>query len=333
MKDLNLKRCLSRWWILLLTIITLTIAFSSAAMEVRKTGGNVKANGIQIEYEAFGDPSSPPLLLINGLGMQMIFWEEEFCKQLASKGFYVIRFDNRDVGLSTKFEKAGVPNIMEVVTTLRQGKQYKPPYTLDDMADDAVGLLDALGIKKAHICGESMGAAITQVIGYRHPSRILSLIIISGTTGNPNLPPMKPEARKIFQTPPPMDREANIEYNVNIFFKVIWGSFPYDEDHMRKQAAALYDRSFYPQGAARQMVASIVNGNRKLRLASVTAPTLVIHGTDDPIFRVECGKDIAESIPGAQLLVIDKMGHGILPKEVWTQVIDDIVKHTGGIKF
>ena len=149
---------------------------------------NTTANGIQIEYETFGDRHSPPILLIMGLSAQMIGWEEEFCKRLVEKGLFVIRFDNRDVGLSTKFEEAGIPDIVAAM----QGQEFQAAYSLDDMADDAVGLLDALGIEKAHICGVSMGGMITQVIGYRHPSRVLSLIPIMGTTGNPALPRAKP---------------------------------------------------------------------------------------------------------------------------------------------
>jgi pimeloyl-ACP methyl ester carboxylesterase len=284
------------------------------------------ANGIQIEYDTFGDPSLPPILLIMGLGGQMIMWEEEFCKQIVNKGFYVIRFDNRDVGLSTKFEEAGIPDIMAAVTANLQGREVQSCYSLDDMADDAVGLMDALGINKAHICGASMGAMITQVIGYRHPSRVLSLIPIMGSTGRPDLPPAKPEAMQFLLTPAPVEREAYIEYGIKMW-KVLYASFPFDEAHITKLSAALYDRAFYPQGMARQLMAILANGNRKPRLASVTAPTLVIHGAEDPLVPVEGGKDIAESIPGAKLLIIDKMGHS-LPKEVWPQIIGAIAKHT-----
>ena len=165
---------------------------------------NTTANGIRIEYETFGQRSSPALLLIMGLSAQMIGWEEEFCRQLAEKGLFVIRFDNRDVGLSTKFEEAGIPDILAAM----EGKEFQAPYTLDDMADDAVGLLDALSIERAHICGVSMGAMITQVIGYRHPSRVLSLIPIMGTTGRRGLPPPRPEAMEMLVTLPPKERES-----------------------------------------------------------------------------------------------------------------------------
>jgi pimeloyl-ACP methyl ester carboxylesterase len=287
---------------------------------------NCTANGIQIEYDTFGDSSSPPLLLIIGLGAQMIWWEEDFCKQLVEKGLYVIRFDNRDSGLSTKFEELGVPDIMAAAAARMQGREIQFDYTLDDMADDAIGLLDALGIEKAHICGTSMGAAITQIIGYRHPSRVLSLITIMGTTGDPELPPSKPETVQILMTPAPEEREAYIEYSVKRY-KVVWGTLPFDEDLIRTRAGRAYDRSFYPKGIARQRMAGLAHGNRKPYLKSITAPTLVIHGAEDPVIPVEHGKDIAEAVPGAELLIIEGMGHSI-PKAVSPQMIDAIAKHT-----
>lgn len=287
---------------------------------------NVTANGIQIEYDTFGDSSSPPLLLIMGLGMQMIAWDEDFCNKFVEKGLYVIRFDNRDIGLSAKFEEAGVPDVMAALTAFLQGQEVAAPYNLDDMTDDAVGLLDALGIEKAHICGASMGAAITQTIGYRHPSRVLSLITIMGSTGNPELPQAKPEAMELLLTPAPEEREAYIEHSVRNS-KILWGSFNFDEEYSRQRAAHAYDRSFYPQGVARQLVAIMAHGNRKPHLASVTVPTLVIHGAEDPLVPVEGGKDTAEAIPGAEILIIDGMGHS-LPKDAWPQIVDAIAKHT-----
>ena len=269
---------------------------------------NVTANGIQIEYETFGENTSPPLLLVIGLGGQMIFWEEKLCKQLAEEGLYVIRFDNRDSGLSTKFDEAGVPDIMEVFTARMKGEEITAPYTLDDMADDSVGLLETLGIEKAHICGMSMGAAIAQTIAIRHPSYVLSLISIYGTTGNPELPQPKPEVFNVFITPPPEEREACIQHFINGFKTLAGPGFPFDEEWHRKIADQSYDRAFYPQGVALQLAAIVAHGNRKSALASVTAPTLVIHGTDDPIVLVEGGKDTAEAIPGAELLLIEGMG-------------------------
>jgi len=289
---------------------------------------NVKVNGIQIEYDTFGNSSSPPLLLIIGVGCQMIFWDEELCERLAAKDLYVIRFDNRDVGLSTKLEEAGVPDIMAALGALIQGETIQTPYTLDDMADDAVGLLDALGIEKAHICGTSMGGMIAQTVAIRHPSRVLSLIPIYGSTGNPELPRPKPEALDFFITPPPEEREAFIEHMVKGLQMLAGPGFPFDEEWHRNLAAQSYDRAFYPQGMARQLVAIWAHGNRKPALASVTAPTLVIHGSDDPIIPVEAGKDTAEAIAGANLLIIEGMGHDFPHSGAWPQIIDAIAEHT-----
>jgi len=285
-----------------------------------------KVNNIEIEYETFGDPSAKPLLLVMGLGAQMITWEEEFCTKFVDKGFYVIRFDNRDVGLSTKFEEAGVPNIMKEVMAVQRGKTISPPYTVEDMADDAVGLLDALNIEKAHICGASMGGMIVQIIAFRHPSRVKSLTSIMSTTGNPNLPQPKPEAMQVLLKPAPTEREACIEESVKRR-RILHGSgFPYHEDKIRELTAALYDRSFYPQGMARQLVAVLAAENRVPKLGSITVPTLVIHGGDDPLVSLEGGKETAESILGAEFIIIDGMGHS-LPPEAWPQIVDAIAKN------
>jgi len=286
---------------------------------------NVKANGIQIEYETFGDKSSPPILLIMGLGRQMVAWNDDFCQRLVDKGLYIVRFDNRDVGLSTKFEEAGVPDARAAVAASMQGQEIDAPYSLDDMADDAVGLLDALGIDRAHICGASMGAGITQTIGFRHPARVLSLTSIMGSTGNPDLPQAKPEAMALLVAPAPEGREANIETAVKRT-RVLWGSLPFDEEDMRLRAELEYDRAFYPQGVTRQMIAVLAHGNRKPRLKTITAPTLVIHGAEDPLVPVEGGRDTAEAIPGAKLMIIDGMGH-CLPRVIWPRVIDAITDH------
>ncbi len=290
---------------------------------------NIKANGIRIEYDTFGDRISPPLLLIRGLGTQMTDWEEDFCNLLADKGLFVIRFDNRDVGLSQKFEEYGVPDIMAALTASMQGKEIQAPYSLDDMADDAIGLLDALEIKKAHIFGISMGSAITQIIGYRHPSRVLSLIPVMGSTGNPDLPPAKPEAWEVLLSPAPKQRDAYIEH-YRRGQKVIWGNLPYDEDDINKRAEVSYERSNYPQGVARQLVATIANGNRKPRLASITAPTLVIHGAEDPLIPFAGGMDTAKAIPGADLLKIEGMGH-CLPRAAWPQIVGAIATLTNRV--
>ncbi|MFX1340169.1 MAG: alpha/beta fold hydrolase [Promethearchaeota archaeon] len=287
-------------------------------------------NDIQIEYETFGDSSSKPLLLVMGLGSQMIRWPDEFCKLLVKKGFHVIRFDNRDVGLSTKLEKAGVPDIRSAILAAQKGEEIKAPYSLEDMADDAIGVLDALNIDKAHICGASMGGMIVQIIAYRYPTRVLSLTSIMSSTGNPELPQAKPEIMQILYTPVPKKREAYIIESIKRR-RIIHGSgFPFDEELARNMAAKEYDRNFYPVGLMRQLIAIMANGNRKVSLASIKVPTLVIHGSDDPLVPVEGGKDTAEAIPDAELLIIEGMGHS-LPPETWSQIINAITLNASKI--
>jgi pimeloyl-ACP methyl ester carboxylesterase len=286
------------------------------------------ANGIQIEYETFGNPSARPLLLIIGLGGQMIQWDVDLCKDLARRGHYVIRYDNRDVGLSTKFEAAGVPNLMEIFGKIMQGEKIEAPYTLDDMADDGAGLLDALGIPKAHICGMSMGGMIAQTIAIRHPARVLTMTSIYSNTGNPALPQPKPEVMGLLITPPPEEREANIGHMVGLFKTLAGPGFPVDEKWTRKIMGESYDRCFCPQGVARQLVAILAHGNRTPSLASLKVPTLVVHGTADPLVSVEGGKDTAKAIAGAELMLIEGMGHDLPHGGAWPRIVEAIAAHT-----
>jgi len=209
-----------------------------------------------------------------------------------------------------------------------QGKTVTAPYTLEDMADDAVGLLDALSIDWAHICGMSMGGMIAQTIAIRHPERLLSLISIYSTTGNPELPPPTPEAAQTLITPPPKEKEAYIEYLLNVFKTISGPGFPFDQTWHRELAVQRYERSFYPEGVSRQIMAVLAHGNRKPDLASVSVPTLVIHGSDDPLVPVECGKDTAEAIPGSELIIIEGMGHDLPHDGAWPQIVEAITAHT-----
>jgi pimeloyl-ACP methyl ester carboxylesterase len=288
----------------------------------------VSSNGIQIEYETFGAPSSRPLLLIIGFGNQMIQWDNDLCQDLAARGHYVIRFDNRDVGLSSKLDQTSVPNITETMGKIMHGEHVTPPYTLEDMADDAIGLLDALKIAKAHICGMSMGGMIAQTVAIRHHSRLLSLISIYSTTGNPKLPQPKPEIMKLLMTRAPKDRETNIEHMLGVFRTLAGPGFPFDVEWTRKVMGECFDRSFYPQGLARQLVAILAQKDRRHALASVKAPTLVIHGTDDPLVPVEGGKDTAKAIPGSQLMLIEGMGHDLPHGGAWPRIVEAITVHT-----
>jgi pimeloyl-ACP methyl ester carboxylesterase len=290
---------------------------------------NIKKNGIQIEYDTMGDPSSPPLLLIMGLGGQLIHWDDGFCRQLADKGLFIIRYDHRDSGLSTKYEQAEAAGPVDFIDALGQGRSNDPPYSLNDMADDAVGLLDALEIKKAHICGASMGGMIAQILAIRHPQRLLSLISIYSTTGNPDLPLPEPKAMEALMTPPPTDRRAYIEFNVKTHRAMAGSGYPFDEEFIRNISAKSYDRAHYPPGVARQMLAVMAQENRKADLLSVKVPTLVIHGTTDPLVPAAHGRDTADAISGAQLQLVEGMGHDLPRKDgPWLQVIDAIATHT-----
>ena len=288
----------------------------------------IAANGIQIEYDTFGKYGDAPLLLIAGLAMQLIHWDEALCDQLARRGHYVIRFDNRDTGLSTQLSEAGIPDVGQIIGARMKGEEIRPPYTIEDMADDAVGLLDALEIEKAHICGISMGGMIAQTIALNHCQRILSLISIYSQTGNPALAPPTPKALECLLTPPPMEREANITYTLDVWRTFSGTGFAQDKDWLRKIAAQAYDRAFYPEGVARQLAAVLTQKNRKPDLGSVAVPTLVIHGADDPLVPVEGGKDTAEAIPRAELIIIDGMGHDLPHGGAWPQIVDAIVNHT-----
>jgi pimeloyl-ACP methyl ester carboxylesterase len=288
----------------------------------------VEANGIRIEYETFGEKDSPALLLIIGLAGQLIDWDEELCRRLAREGHYVIRFDNRDAGLSSKIEEAGVPDFVQVIQALMKGEPVTPPYTIDDMAADALGLLDALSIPKAHICGMSMGGMIAQAIALNYPQRVLSLISIYSRTGDPEEPQPKPEIMQAAFTPPPQERDAYMEYYMNFANIASGPGFPYNQEWLREHAGQVYDRSFYPQGIGRQLVAIMAQKNRKPALASLAAPTLVIHGSDDPLVPVECGRNTAAAVPGSKLMIIDGMGHDLPHNGAWPKIIEAIIEHT-----
>ena len=285
-----------------------------------------RTNNIEIEYETFGNQSNKPLLLIMGLGDQLISWDEGFIKILTDRGFLVIVFDNRDVGLSTKCDEAGEPDLMGAMMAFQQGEPFKAPYSLDDMADDSVGLLEVLGFKQAHICGVSVGGMIAQTIAYRHPSRVLSLTCIMSTTNNPELPQMTQETAIVFMSPVPPERDAQIENQIKVA-KFVYGSgFPFDEEKIRTIVAKSFDRCFYPQGILRQMIAIMVQGNLKEKISVIKVPTLVIHGREDLLYPVECGIEIAETIQGSELIIIEGLGHS-LPPELWTQITDAIKKN------
>jgi pimeloyl-ACP methyl ester carboxylesterase len=276
----------------------------------------VAANGIDIEYETSGAADAPAMLLIAGLGIQMIRWATQFCERLAAHGFRVIRFDNRDVGLSTHFSHGPPPDIGGVIAAMRRGERPEVPYLLQDMANDAVGLLDALGVAKAHVVGRSMGGMIGQLIAVANPERVLTLISIMSTTGNPDLPQASAEAMQAMRTPAPdpnKDQAGFLAHAVRIARVNAGTAFPFDEAFVRAQALTEAERAFDPAGAARQFIAVAADGDRRARLKQMVAPTLVIHGDMDRLLPFAAGEDTAANISGAKFKLIPGMGHEIPP--------------------
>ena len=287
-----------------------------------------RANGIELCYDTFGDAQAPPLVLIIGLAAQMIAWDDEFCAALAGRGFRVIRFDNRDIGLSTRLETLGVPNLPQLFQAHFAGQPVHAPYTLSDMARDVIGLLDALDLESAHAVGASMGGAIAQTLAIEHPKRLRSLTSIMATSGDPSLPPPTPEALQLLMTPTPTDQAGYYKRYVQTW-KVLRGpGFPLDEARDLERAAQNFTRGLYPAGVARQMAAILASGSRKAALAKVRMPTLVIHGDADPLVPVACGIDVADTVPGAQRLIIEGMGHA-LPITRWPRIVEGIAMHAG----
>jgi pimeloyl-ACP methyl ester carboxylesterase len=284
---------------------------------------NISANGIQIEYETFGAPTHRPLLLIMGLGAQLIHWDDEFCQRLVERGHFVIRFDNRDIGLSSKLDHLGHPDAAAAMEKRLQGETVEAPYLVSDMAADCRGLLDALSIEAAHVVGASLGGMIAQTLAIEHPSHVLSLTSIMSSTGNSELPPATPEAVAALLSPFPENREQAMDRAVRIFRTIGSPGFPFDEPRVRDRAARAYDRAFHPAGVARQLVAALASGARTELLRSVKCPALVIHGKEDPLVPVEAGIDTARAIPGADLLVLAGMGHDF-PRPLWPRIVVEI---------
>ena len=285
-----------------------------------------KANGIDICYDTFGDPGAPPMLLIMGLGTQMIGWDEEFCSELASRGYHVVRFDNRDIGHSTKFPHSGVPDLMSLLGQALTGKPVEAPYTLKDMAADTVGLMDALGLQRAHVVGVSMGGAIAQEVAMHHADRVRTLTSIMSSTGNRWKGQPAPSVYRYLLKPPPVDRQGFVQRATEIFGVVGSTGFEGNLEHIQDYAARSFDRGHNVAGGGRQLGAIIASGDRTAQLASIRTPTLVIHGTVDRLIRPSGGKATAHAIPGARLLMIEGMGHD-LPRGAWPQLIDAISSH------
>jgi pimeloyl-ACP methyl ester carboxylesterase len=295
---------------------------------------HIQANGLSIYHETHGDPAAEPIVLIMGLGAQMTRWPKAFWSRFVDAGYRVVLFDNRDVGLSEKLDAAGPPDIPAILTALASGAAPPAAYNLDDMAADAVGVLDALEIDKAHIVGASMGGMIAQLVAADYPERVLTLTSVMSTTGNRELPPAKPEAIAVLNNRGPDPREDMEGFLANAVRSArAIGSpgYPAAEAVIREQALANFERSFAPMGFMRQYAGVMASPDRRPRLKAVTAPTLVIHGVDDPLVPVEGGKDTAAHIPGAKLKLVPGMGHD-LPVELHAELAADILSHAALVR-
>ena len=275
----------------------------------------VEPSGIGIAYERFGDPDAPPVLLVMGLGRQMLGWRDEFCLALVARGVHVIRFDNRDVGLSTHLHDALPPDVMAALG----GDFSSATYTLSDMAADTVGLLDALGLESAHIVGASMGGMIAQTVAIEYPDRVRSLTSIMSTTGDTTVGQATQEALGVLLSAPATSRREAIERTVSTYRVIGSPAFDFDEEGVRERAGIAYDRAYDPLGAARQFVAILASGDRTAGLRAVTVPALVLHGAEDPLVDLSGGRATADAVPDAELVVFDGMGHD-LPRELWPEI-------------
>ncbi len=274
----------------------------------------VRANGLNLEYESFGSDRDPAILLIMGLGAQLVLWPDELCRTLAEAGNRVIRFDNRDVGLSTKLEHPRRPKLVRAALAARLGLKVRAQYTLDDMAQDAVGLLGALDVKAAHVVGASMGGMIAQILAAQYPQLVHSLTLIMSTSGNPRLPGPRLELQlRLVRRPPGNDRETLIRHSMQTWRLIGSPHYPPDEPTLRAKVERSYDRSSYRHGLARQTLAIIASGSRVPLLKRINAPTLVIHGEEDPLVPVAAAHALVRHIPGARLQIIEGMGHDLPP--------------------
>ncbi len=278
-------------------------------------------NGIELEYETFGDPADEPLLLVSGHGAQLVWWEEDFCAGLVDRGFFVIRFDNRDVGKSTWIDGGDI-DVMAALTKALMGEPVEAPYTLADMASDAWGLLDSLGIERAHLAGASMGGMIVQEMAIAHPERVRSLTSIMSTTGDPDVGSPHPEVLDVILDTSPSERSAYIDDYVEGGRAISSPDF-FDDDLSRRRAARTFDRGYHPIGISQQLMAIMASGSRSDALRQLDVEALVIHGDADPLVDVSGGERTAECLRGSELLILEGMGHD-LPTHYWSRLIEAI---------
>ncbi|GAB0120030.1 alpha/beta hydrolase [Acidisoma sp. 7E03] len=287
---------------------------------------SVAANGITLAYDSFGAETAETILLIAGLGTQMIRWTDTFCTGLSARGYRVVRFDNRDAGCSTHFAAQGPINFVALASALAEGRQPDLPYTMEDMALDAIGLLDALSICRAHVVGRSMGGMIAQIMACEHPARVQSLISIMSSSGNPDLPSSTPDVMALLlrEAPDPRSDETGfIEHGVAFAQRIAGSAHPLDEEAYRRIIRTELRRGYVPGGFGRQLAAIALSGDRRDRLRKISVPALIVHGTEDPLFPLACGADTAASIPGAEWLPVEGMGHD-LPPSLYAMVADGI---------
>jgi proline iminopeptidase len=289
---------------------------------------SVVANGITLQYESLGEDAAPVMLLIMGLGMQLVSWPDPFCQMLVQRGFRVLRFDNRDCGLSQKMDHLGKPHLVRATIRASLGLPVRAPYGLDDMARDTVGLLDVLGIRTAHVVGASMGGMIAQLVAASYPDRVLSLTSIMSTTGARLLPQPKAHIRRQLLRRPenPGDVDSATEHLVRMFKLIGSPAYPTPEDELRQRIRRSVERGYHPAGVARQLVAVIANGDRSLTLRHIACPTLVIHGRADPLVPFACGVDTAVKIPNSRLVAIDGFGHDF-PAQLFERLAGIIAQH------
>jgi pimeloyl-ACP methyl ester carboxylesterase len=281
-------------------------------------------NGIQICYETLGDPGGRPLLLVMGLGGPLIWWDDALCRMFVERGFHVIRFDNRDCGRSTRMESAPRPRPLRALL----GATSSASYTLDDVAADAAGLLDHLGLPAAHVTGVSMGGMIAQTLAISHPGRVLSLASIMSSTGSRRVGWARPRLLPLLARGLPRTRAEYVAEALRLWRLIGSPGFPFDEERIRRRAEDTFDRGVDPAATARQFVAIAASGNRTAVLRGLRVPAVVIHGADDPLIHVSGGAATARAIPGAELLVIRGMGHD-LPAELWPTVVDAVDRTAG----
>ncbi len=286
--------------------------------------------GVEIAYEIHGDKDAgDPIVLVMGLGSSLVYWADELIEDLVGRGYFVICPDNRDVGLSKKFDEKGMPDLGALMAARLAGEMPNGPYHLDDMADDIIGVLDHLGIDKAHIWGVSMGGMIVQSAAARYPARVKTLISHMSSSGGPGLTEAAPEVMgALMSAPEGTDRESVLQYQLKT--RAIFGSpaYPSSEERLHDYCGRAYDRCFHPEGTARQMAAVVSSGSRVDQLKTITVPTLVIHGNDDPLVPVDGGIDTAKHVPGAKLELIDGYGHD-LPVELlprFAQMVDEFIR-------